>query len=231
MPVSIHFDYLDGFVSERELDEIAPEVLAAQRTLSDRCGSGREFLGWLEPSALNRPEELTRLSACARRIIADSDVVLVVGIGGSYLGARAAIDYLLSPLYNSLPKNTPDIWFVGNDLSASHLTETLTLCEGRRVSAIVISKSGTTTEPAVAFRAIKRYLSRRYGDLAAARIVAVTDCARGALRQMADAEGFESFVIPDAVGGRYSVLTPVGLLPIAVAGIDIERLLAGAAAA
>ncbi|HWP51771.1 MAG TPA: glucose-6-phosphate isomerase, partial [Clostridia bacterium] len=229
MPIELNFDFIEPFVTSEELERIAPEVLEAQNTLRHKTGAGNDFLGWLNPRAINTDDDLLRLTRCAERLRENSDAVLVVGIGGSYLGARAAIEYIVSPLYNSLPNESPKIWFLGNDLSASHIVEVLKICKGKRVSAIVISKSGTTTEPAVAFRVIKQEMVKRYGDQAACRIVAITDKAHGALRTMADQEGFETFVIPDDIGGRYSVLTPVGLLPAAVAGISISRMLDGAA--
>ncbi len=229
MALSIDFTHLDSMIPPAERRRIAPEILSAQRTLLDRSGAGNDFLGWVDPAALNSPQDLSRLEACAKRLAAQSGAVLVVGIGGSYLGARAAVEYLVSPMYNSIPKQTPDLWFVGNDVSASHLSDVLAACRDKEISVIVISKSGTTTEPAVAFRILKKELARRYGAGAASRVVAVTDKARGALLTMARAEGYETFVIPDDVGGRYSVLTPVGLLPIALAGADIRGLLSGAA--
>ena len=229
MALSIDFTYLDQMISPARRREIAPEILAAQKTLLGKSGAGSDFLGWLDPAALNSPGELSRLEACAKRLAAQSGAVLVVGIGGSYLGARAAVEYLVSPLYNSIPKKTPDLWFVGNDVSASHLAEVLSACRGQEISVIVSSKSGTTTEPAVAFRVLKKELARRYGGDAASHVVAITDRARGALLAMARAEGYETFVIPDDVGGRFSVLTPVGLLPIALAGVDVRSLIAGAA--
>lgn len=229
MPVELNFEFLAPFVAREDFEAIAPEVLAAQRTLRQKSGAGNDFLGWLEPKAINTDDDLLRLTRCAERLRETSDHILVVGIGGSYLGARAAIEYLVSPLYNSLPNESPKVWFVGNDLSASHIAEVLKICKGKRLSVIVISKSGTTTEPAVAFRLIKQEMLKRYGEQAACRIVAVTDKAHGALRTMADQEGYETFVIPDDIGGRYSVLTPVGLLPAAAAGISISQLLRGAA--
>lgn len=232
MALTLDYTYLKPVLQDGEIDALAPEILAAQRTLAGRSGPGNDFLGWLVPDALNTEQDLARIEACAARLQQQSDAVLVVGIGGSYLGARAAVEFMVSPLYNSLPKQTPDLWFVGNDLSASHVSEVLRCCEQKRISVIVISKSGTTTEPAVAFRLLKAELERRYGKKEAAqRIVAVTDRARGALLGLAKNEGCETFVIPDDVGGRYSVLTPVGLLPIAVAGVSIRALLQGAAAA
>ena len=145
MALSIDFTYLDQMISPARRREIAPEILAAQKTLLGKSGAGSDFLGWLDPAALNSPGELSRLEACAERLAAQSGAVLVVGIGGSYLGARAAVEYLVSPLYNSIPKKTPDLWFVGNDVSASHLAEVLSACRGQEISVIVISKSGTTT--------------------------------------------------------------------------------------
>jgi glucose-6-phosphate isomerase len=228
MPLSLDLGRIDGFVTEQELSDAAADIIEARNLLLSRSGAGSEATGWLNPDILMPEEELIRISDCAAHLIAESDVVLAVGIGGSYLGARAAVEFLTSPLYNLLPKNTPDIWFLGNDLSASHIHETLTLCEGKRISLIVVSKSGGTIETAVAFRVLRRYMERRYGDMAAARIIAVTDPYSGSLRAMAEAEGYQTFSIPRSVGGRYSVLTPAGLLAIATAGIDIEKLLRGA---
>lgn len=229
MAISVDLRYLDPDVSRGDMEAIAPRILAAQKTLAEKTGAGSDFLGWTTPAALNKNAEIARIMRCAQRLRETSDAVIVVGIGGSYLGARAAIEYLVSPMYNSLPGKKPQIWFLGNDISASHMAETLEACEGKKLSVIVVSKSGTTTEPAVAFRILKQELDRRYGAQAASHIVAITDAARGALHTMAVKEGFETFVIPDDVGGRFSVLTPVGLLPIAVAGADIEELLLGAA--
>ncbi len=228
MPVELNFEFLAPFVTREDFEAIAPEILAAQKTLCRKNGAGNDFLGWLEPKAINTDDDLLRLTRCAERLRETSDHIFVVGIGGSYLGARAAIEYLISPLYNSLPNESPKIWFLGNDLSASHIAEAFKICKGKRLSVIVISKSGTTTEPAVAFRLIKQEMLRRYGAHAACRIVAVTDKAHGALRTLSDREGYETFVIPDDIGGRYSVLTPVGLLPAAAAGISVSRLLEGA---
>ncbi|WMJ85217.1 glucose-6-phosphate isomerase [Oscillospiraceae bacterium LTW-04] len=229
LPIELNFNFIEPFVTRKNFEAIAPEILAAQQTLRQENGAGNDFLGWMDPRAINTDDDLLRLTRCAERLRETSDAVLVVGIGGSYLGARAAIEYLISPLYNSLPNESPNIWFLGNDLSASHIVEVLRICKGKRLSVIVISKSGTTTESAVAFRLIKQEMLKRYGEQAAHRIVAITDKAHGALRTMADQEGFETFVIPDNIGGRYSVLTPVGLLPAAVAGISISRLIEGAA--
>jgi glucose-6-phosphate isomerase len=225
MAVSLDREFLWGFVSQQELSDAEASANRARETLLGGAGAGREFLGWLYPEMLADAALRGRILACAEDLREHSDTVLVVGIGGSYLGAQAAIDYLVSPLYNHLDKKTPDIWFIGTDLSTARLREVLNLCVGRRVSVIVISKSGTTLEPAAAFHLIKSNLPA--GQIA--RVVAVTDRACGTLRKMADEQGYESFVIPENVGGRYSVLTAVGLVPIAAAGIDIAALQKGAA--
>ncbi len=222
--------YASNFVREDELAGIAPQVEAAHRQLHEGTGLGNDFIGWLDLPVRYDPDEFSRIQRAAERIRSDSDVLIVIGIGGSYLGARAAIEFIHSPLYNNKKKDTPDIYFAGNSISPDALSELLELCEGRRVSVNVISKSGTTTEPAIAFRIFRRYLEDRYGlDEARKRIYCTTDRARGTLKQLADAEGYESFVVPDDVGGRYSVLTAVGLLPIAVSGADIEAMMRGAA--
>jgi len=215
-----------------DLAAVYEELPRAHDYLINKTGRGNDFLGWVNLPFDYDKEEYARLKAAAARIREDSDVLVVIGIGGSYLGARAAIEYLRSPNYNLIKKDTPEIYFAGNNISGTALRELFGLIEGKRVSVNVISKSGTTTEPAIAFRLFKSYMEERYGkEEAARRIYATTDKARGALKGLADGEGYETFVIPDDVGGRYSVLTPVGLLPIAVAGIDTDRLLAGAAAA
>ena len=208
------------------------DALAAACAKLDRGdGLGGEFTGWVHLPRDYDKEEFSRIQAAAARIQSDSKALVVIGIGGSYLGARAVIELLKSPNYNLLPKSTPDIYFVGNGLSSDSLQEVIGLLGDRDFSVNVISKSGTTTEPAVAFRIFKNLLEQRYGKAGArSRIYATTDKARGALKGMADREGYETFVVPDEVGGRYSVLTAVGLLPIAVAGIDIGRLMAGAMA-
>ncbi len=204
---------------------------ASQRTLVKGTGAGNDFLGWVDLPVNYDRAEFVRIQAAAKKIQAQSKVLVVIGIGGSYLGARAVIELLRSNNYNLLPKETPEIYFAGNSLSSDNVSEILTLIGDRDFSVNVISKSGTTTEPAVAFRIFKAKLEEKYGaEGARARIFATTDRARGALKSMADREGYETFVVPDNVGGRYSVLTAVGLLPIAVAGIDIEKLMQGAAA-
>ena len=218
-----------SLAGRQELDAMAGELDAAHRMLTGGSGHGSEFLGWLSlPRDLDR-DELTRVKAAAQRIQKDSEALVVIGIGGSYLGARAVIEYLHSPHYNLKKKNTPDIFFAGNSLSPAAMEEILALLGDRDFSVNIISKSGTTTEPAVAFRILKKHLEEKYGkEGAARRIYATTDKARGALYRLACAEGYERFVIPDDVGGRFSVLTPVGLLPIAVSGLDVDALLDGA---
>lgn len=211
--------------------DLTDALAAAWAKLDHGDGLGGEFTGWVHLPRDYDKEEFSRIQAAAARIQSDSKALVVIGIGGSYLGARAVIELLRSPNYNLLPKSTPDIYFVGNGLSSDALQEVIDLLGDRDFSVNVISKSGTTTEPAVAFRIFKNLLEQRYGkEGARSRIYATTDKARGALKGMADREGYETFVVPDEVGGRYSVLTAVGLLPIAVAGIDIGRLMAGAMA-
>ena len=207
----------------------AAACAAAIDTLVNGTGAGNDFTGWVDlPENYDRAE-FARIQAAAQKIQANSKALVVIGIGGSYLGARAVIELLKSPNYNALPKDTPDIYFAGNGISGEALTELLTMIGDRDFSVNVISKSGTTTEPAIAFRIFKELLEKKYGkDGARERIFATTDKARGALKTLATQEGYETFVVPDNVGGRYSVLTAVGLLPIACAGIDIDRLMRGA---
>ena len=209
---------------------LAPRIHIAHKHLQNRDGVGSDFTGWVRlPEDYDR-EEFARIQAAAKRIQRDSQALVVIGIGGSYLGARGVIECLCSANYNLKKKNTPNIYFVGNGLSSDQLSEVMELLEGVDYSVNVISKSGTTTEPAVAFRFFRRHLEEKYGaEGAARRIYATTDRARGALKSLADSAGYETFVVPDDVGGRYSVLTAVGLLPIAVAGVDIDALMAGAA--
>lgn len=231
MVLNVNKQYLNGFVSDAEYDGLKPFVAAADALIREKNGAGNDFLGWVRlPEAYDK-EEFARIKKAAEKIRSDSDVLLVIGIGGSYLGARAAIEFVKSPMYNNLKRDgSPEIYFIGNSISSTHLREVLSICEGKDVSVNVISKSGTTTEPALAFRVLKEYLEKKYGkDGAKGRIYATTDKARGTLKSLADREGYETFVIPDDVGGRFSVLTPVGLLPIAVANIDIDALMQGAA--
>ena len=232
MAVKLSDKYAAGFIGAHELPAMQAQVTAAHDMLHSGTGLGSDFTGWLTLPSDYDKEEFARIKQAAKKIQSDTDVFIVIGIGGSYLGARAAIEFLQSPLYNNLKKETPDIYFAGNSISSTALSELLSLCEGRDVSINVISKSGTTTEPAVAFRVFKEYLEQRYGkEGAKGRIYATTDKARGTLKNLADAEGYETFVVPDNVGGRYSVLTAVGLLPIAVSGADIDAMMVGAAAA
>ncbi len=229
MALKLIQDYAKGFIAEGELDCMKSQVAAAHELLHSGTGAGNDYIGWVDLPVNYDKEEFARIEKAAQKIRSDSDVLIVIGIGGSYLGARAAIEFIHSPLYNNLKKDTPDIYFAGNSISGSALAELLSLCEGREVSVNVISKSGTTTEPAIAFRVFRKYMEERYGvEEARRRIYCTTDKARGTLKQLADAEGYESFVVPDDVGGRYSVLTAVGLLPIAVSGADIAKMMQGA---
>ena len=232
MAVSFNGKHLAKFIRPEEYEAIYPQVELAHNQLESKTGAGNDFLGWLDLPVTYDKEEFARIKEAAQKIRSDSDVLLVAGIGGSYLGARAAIEFLKSPFYNNLKKDTPDIYYVGNNINPTYLNEVLSICEGRDFSVNVISKSGTTTEPALAFRVFKQLVEKKYGkDGAKDHIFATTDKAKGTLKELSDTEGYETFVVPDDVGGRYSVLTAVGLLPIAVAGCDIDALMAGAAQA
>ena len=229
MMLKLNENFLSGFVANHELEYIKPFCKVAHELLVSHSGQGSDFHGWVDlPEAYDR-EEYARIKAASAKIKSNSDVLIVIGIGGSYLGARAVIEFLKSPLYNNLKKDTPDIYFAGNNISTTALNELISICEGRDVSINVISKSGTTTEPAIAFRVFKKMLVDKYGtEGAKERIFVTTDKARGTLKKFSDEAGYETFVVPDDIGGRYSVLTAVGLLPIAVAGIDIDMLMKGA---
>lgn len=232
MSVKLVTKYADKFVAPHELEAVKVQVSAAHNTLVTKSGLGNDFLGWVDLPVDYDKEEFARIKAAAERIKEKADILIVIGIGGSYLGARAAIELLRSPYYNNLKKDTPDIYFVGNNISSTYLNEILSICEGKDICVNVISKSGTTTEPALAFRIFKKLVEDKYGkEEAKTRIFATTDKARGTLKELSDAEGYETFVIADDVGGRYSVLTAVGLLPIAVAGCDIDKIMEGAQAA
>ena len=232
MSVKMNGKHLGGFIREHEYQAIYPQIQAAHTMLHEKTGLGTDFLGWLDLPVDYDKEEFARIKAAAKRIQEDSDIVIVIGIGGSYLGARAAIEALKGMMYNAKKKKTPDIYFVGNSISPAYLQDIISLCEDKEFSVNVISKSGTTTEPAVAFRVFKALLEKKYGkDGAKRRIYATTDRAKGTLKELSDREGYETFVVPDDVGGRFSVLTAVGLLPIAIAGCDVDRLMEGAAAA
>ncbi len=227
--IQIDLSKLQQFVSVPYEMELAPRLHIVHGHLQKGNGVGGEFTGWVHlPESYDRAE-FARIEQAAQKIRSDSQALVVIGIGGSYLGARGVVECLCSPNYNLKKKDTPNIYFIGNGLSSDQLSETMELLDGVDFSVNVISKSGTTTEPAVAFRFFRRLLEERYGkEGAAARIYATTDRHKGALKSLADANGYETFVVPDDIGGRYSVLTAVGLLPIAVAGIDIGELMAGA---
>jgi len=231
--VSFDFSVANKFISETEIDMIKASVEAAKEQLVKKVGAGNDYLGWIDLPVEYDKEEFSRIQKAAEKIQQDSEVLLVIGIGGSYLGARAAIEFLRHGFYNSVSKEirkTPEIYFCGNNISSNYMNHLIEVIGNRDFSINIISKSGTTTEPAIAFRVFKKLLNEKYGRKEAAkRIYATTDKARGALKNLATEEGYESFVVPDDVGGRYSVLTAVGLLPIAVSGADITKLMEGAA--
>ncbi|MBR3686409.1 MAG: glucose-6-phosphate isomerase [Clostridia bacterium] len=229
MAIKLSDKYLSRFISAHEYENIKPAVSAAHKMIAQRNGAGNDFLGWIDLPENYDKEEFARIKAASERIKKSCDVFVVIGIGGSYLGARAVIEFLKSPNYNNLKKDTPDVYFAGCDISAVSLAELVEICEGKDVCINVISKSGTTTEPAVAFRVFREMLEAKYGkDGARERIFVTTDRARGTLKGFSDKAGYETFVVPDDVGGRFSVLTAVGLLPVAVAGVDIDALMQGA---
>lgn len=230
MSLKLKTDFLSGFVSNHEIEYMQPSAKVAYDLLKTGKGPGNDFHGWVDLPVNYDKDEFARIKVAAEKIKKNSDILVVIGIGGSYLGARAAIEFVKSPLYNNLRKDTPDIYFAGNNISPTALTELLSICEGKDISVNVISKSGTTTEPAIAFRVFKSLLINKYGEEGAReRIFVTTDKARGTLKKFSDEAGYETFVVPDDVGGRYSVLTAVGLLPIACAGIDIDKMMQGAA--
>ena len=228
-PLHLNTKYLESFIAPHEMEAAKAQAELAAKILEDKSGAGNDFLGWTDLPVNYDKEEFARIKAAAKKIQQNSDILIVIGIGGSYLGARAAIELMKSPLYNNLKKDTPDIYYVGNNISPTYLNEIVSLCEGKDFSVNVISKSGTTTEPALAFRVFRKLVEEKYGKEGAKdRIFCTTDKARGTLKNLADTEGYETFVIPDDVGGRFSVLTAVGLLPIAVAGCDVDKLMEGA---
>ena len=230
MALKLNLNYVGKYADKEKFDSMRSEVSAAHKMLTEGTGLGSDFLGWLDLPVNYDKDEFRRIKESAEKIKKDSEVLVVLGIGGSYLGARAVIEFIKSNNYNLFKKDTPDIYFGGNTISSSAVAELMQLIDGRDFSINVISKSGTTTEPAIAFRIFKEILEKKYGkEEAAKRIYVTTDRQKGALKALADAEGYETFVVPDDVGGRYSVLTAVGLLPIAVAGIDIGALMQGAA--
>lgn len=229
MSISFNYNYAKDYIRENDIKGLESQVALAHNMIKDKNGLGNDFLGWVDLPSNYDKEEFDRIKKAAQKIQNDTDILIVIGIGGSYLGARAAIEFLKGQYYNSLRDNAPEIYFAGNSISGSYLADVLKLCEGKRVSVNIISKSGTTTEPAVAFRVFRKYLEEKYGEEEAAkRIYCTTDKARGTLKQLADEKGYECFVVPDDVGGRFSVLTAVGLLPIAAAGADIDKLMEGA---
>lgn len=229
MSIKLNSNHIKDIVTPQDVDNLASQAVSAMDTLHNKTGAGNDFLGWLTLPTDYDKEEFSRIKKASEYIKENADILIVIGIGGSYLGARAVIEALTSPNYNSIKKDTPDIYFIGNSISPSMLTELVTICEGKEICVNVISKSGTTTEPAIAFRVFRDLIYNKYSEEEAAkRIFATTDKAKGTLKELSDSNGYETFVVPDDVGGRFSVLTAVGLLPIAVAGIDIDELMAGA---
>ena len=230
MAMNLKTTGLKGFVQPRELENMAAMMDTVNEVLVSRKGAGNDFLGWLDLPVDYDKEEFARIKAAAARIQADSDVLVVIGIGGSYLGARAAVEFCKGQMYNGVrEKGIPEVYFVGSNISSSYLNDVVQIIGDRDFSINVISKSGTTTEPAIAFRIFKKLIEEKYGkEGAKSRIYATTDKARGALKKLATEEGYETFVVPDDVGGRFSVLTAVGLLPIAAAGVDIDEMMRGA---
>ncbi|MCI6361667.1 MAG: glucose-6-phosphate isomerase [Eubacterium coprostanoligenes] len=229
MSLKFNSKYSESIVSPADIEAIAPKAVKAMDTLMSKTGEGNDFLGWIDLPTNYDKEEFDRIKKSAEYIKKNAYVLIVIGIGGSYLGARAVIEAVKSYNYNLLAKDTPQIYFIGNSISPSSLNEIVSLCDGKDVCVNVISKSGTTTEPAIAFRVFRELINSRYSkEEAAKRIFCTTDANKGTLKELADKEGYETFVVPDDVGGRFSVLTAVGLLPIAVAGIDIDALMLGA---
>ena len=230
--LNFNYQFAKNFFNENELKQIKPYVELANEVLTSKSGAGNDFLGWVDLPENYDKDEFARIKKAAEKIKNDSEVLVVIGIGGSYLGAKAAIEFLSHSFYNNLPKDkrkTPEIYFAGTNMSGVYLQHLIEVVGDRDFSVNVISKSGTTTEPAIAFRVFKKMLEEKYGkEEAAKRIYATTDKEKGALKTLATAEGYETFVVPDNVGGRFSVLTAVGLLPIAAAGINIDELMAGA---
>lgn len=230
MTLKLNDKYIKGFLKDEDMAGIAPAVKTAHSEVKNKNGLGNDFLGWVDLPVDYDKEEFARIKVAAEKIKKTCDILVVIGIGGSYLGARAAVEFVKSPNYNALKKDTPEIWFAGNNICSSALSELLAVCEGKDICVNVISKSGTTTEPAVAFRIFRELLEKKYGeDGARERIFVTTDKAKGTLKKFATDKEYETFVVPDDVGGRYSVLTAVGLLPIAAAGCDIDAMMKGAA--
>ena len=231
--ISLDLSKVAPYLAMTEIDYMEDMVKSAHDKLHNGTGAGNDFLGWIDLPVNYDKDEFARIKKSAEKIKSDSEILIVIGIGGSYLGARAAIEMLTNNFHNALDndkRKAPKIFYVGNNISSTYMTELLQAIDGKDISLNIISKSGTTTEPAIAFRILRTYLEKKYGvDEARKRIYATTDKAKGALKTLADAEGYESFVVPDDIGGRFSVLTAVGLLPIAAAGIDIDEMMKGAA--
>ena len=230
--VTFYYSLARKFISDDEVKSMADIAVSAKETLVGKSGAGNDFLGWIDLPVDYDKDEFDRIKKAAQKIQSDSEVLVVIGIGGSYLGARAAIEFLRHGFYNCVDKSvrkTPEIYYAGNSISGTYLSQLIETIGDRDFSVNIISKSGTTTEPAIAFRVFKEMLEKKYGkEEAAKRIYATTDKAKGALKNLATEEGYESFVVPDDVGGRFSVLTAVGLLPIAVSGADLDLLMEGA---
>ena len=229
MALTLNDKYVKGFVSAEEIASLEGAVLDAHNKIVNKNGAGNDFLGWVDLPVNYDKDEFERIKKAAAKIKSDSKALVVIGIGGSYLGARAAVEFCKSQNYNLIGKDTPNIYFSGNSISGNSLAELVDLVKDTDFSVNVISKSGTTTEPAIAFRIFRELLVEKYGEKeASGRIYVTTDKCKGTLKELSDEMGYETFVVPDDVGGRYSVLTAVGLLPIAVAGIDIDKMMQGA---
>lgn len=232
---NLKLDYSKAMIKPYEIENLQEQIKVAHNQIHNKTGAGKEFLGWVEHPVSYDKKEFEEIQKAADEIRSNSDALIVIGIGGSYLGARAAIEALSHSFHNMMPKSKrkgPAVYFLGNNISSTYMSNLLELIEDMDVSVCIVSKSGTTTEPAIAFRHVKAFMEVKYGrEKAAKRIYAITDAKKGALKKLADAEGYKSFIISDDIGGRYSVLTPVGLLPIAAAGLDITKIMEGAAAA
>ncbi len=230
--MDIEFNYKDSFISIEEIENLKPFIELSHELLCKKMGPGSDCLGFIDLPRDYNKDEFNKIKKAAKQIRDTSDVLIVIGIGGSYLGAKACIDALTHNFYNNLEKDKrkgPEIYYLGNHISTTYMLDLFDIIKDKDISVNVISKSGTTTEPAIAFRILKEYMEKSYGKEGAKnRIYATTDSEKGALRELADIEGYETFIIPDNIGGRFSVLTPVGLLPIAVAGVDIDSLMEGA---
>ncbi len=229
--ISLDYSKINKFISDNEIEKMKDEVMTSVKKIEEKTGEGSDFLGWLDLPQNYDKNEFLKIKESAKKIISDSEVMVVIGIGGSYLGARAVIECLTHSFYNYLSKNkrkTPEIYFAGQNISGKYLKDLIEIIGDRDFSVNVISKSGTTTEPAIAFRNFKDLLEKKYGEKAKERIYATTDSSKGALKKLAIEKGYKSFIIPDDIGGRFSVLTAVGLLPIAVAGLDIDEFMRGA---